>query len=252
MVGLIRQPLSWSLWLGIQHPFYSSLNHLFTNWSASESPRILVKTQIAVPQFRRLWLGESGDSPNSLPCSQVLFREGSGTPLQCSCQENPRGGGAWWVAVHGVAKSRTRLSDFTFTFHFQALEKAMAPHSSVLAWRIPGEAEPGGLPSLGSHRVGHDWSDLAAAAGTIDGSGIALWQPLTFFPLVVGFGRGTWSESAGRDARGRLLQASRKHPLNPERKIGKPRSVFPLATLSGHDAWNCYRHVASILRMKPI
>ena len=73
-------------------------------------------------------------------------------------------GGAWWAAVHGVAKSQTRLSDFTFAFHFPALEKAMATHSSVLAWRIPGMGEPGGLPSLGSHRVGHDWSDLAAAA----------------------------------------------------------------------------------------
>ena len=72
--------------------------------------------------------------------------------------------GAWWAAVHGVTKSQTRLSDFTFTFHFQALEKEMATHSSVLAWRIPGMEEPGGLPSMGSHRVGHDWSDLAAAA----------------------------------------------------------------------------------------
>ena len=74
------------------------------------------------------------------------------------------GGGAWWAAVHGVSKSRTRLSDFTFTFHFHALEKEMATHSSVLAWRTPGTGEPGGLPSMGSHRVGHDWSDLAAAA----------------------------------------------------------------------------------------
>ena len=73
-------------------------------------------------------------------------------------------GGAWWAEVHGVAKSRTWLSDFTFTFHFHALEKEMATHSSVLAWRIPGMAEPGGLPSMGSHRVGHDWRDLAAAA----------------------------------------------------------------------------------------
>ena len=78
--------------------------------------------------------------------------------------ENAMDGGAWWAAVHGVAKSWTRLSDFTFTFHFHALEKKMATHSSVLAWRIPGTGEPGGLPSLGSHRVGHDWSDLAAAA----------------------------------------------------------------------------------------
>ena len=74
-------------------------------------------------------------------------------------------GGAWWAAVHGVAMSRTQLSDFTFTFHFHALEKEMATHSSVLAWRISGTGEPAGLPSRGSHIVGHDCSDLAAAAG---------------------------------------------------------------------------------------
>ena len=73
-------------------------------------------------------------------------------------------GGAWWAAVHGVTKSRTWLNDFTLTFHFHALEKEMETHSSVLAWRILGMGEPGGLPSMGSHRVGHDWSDLAAAA----------------------------------------------------------------------------------------
>ena len=72
-------------------------------------------------------------------------------------------GGAWWAAVHGVAKSRTRLSDFTFTFHLHALEKEMATHSSVLAWRVPGTGEPGGLPSMGLCRVRQDWSDLAAA-----------------------------------------------------------------------------------------
>ena len=82
--------------------------------------------------------------------------EGNGTPLQYSCLENPMDGGAWWAVVHGVAKSRTRLSNFTFTFPFHALEKEMATHSSVLAWRIPGMGEPGGLPSMGSHRVGHD------------------------------------------------------------------------------------------------
>ena len=80
--------------------------------------------------------------------------------LQYSYLENPTDRGAWWVAVHGVAKSQTRLSDFPFTFHFHALEKEMATHSSVLAWRIPGTGMPGGLPSVGSHGVGHDWSDL--------------------------------------------------------------------------------------------
>ena len=94
----------------------------------------------------------------------IFLRESNGTPLQHFCLENPMDGGAWWVAVHGVAKSWTRLSNFTFTFHFHALEKEMATHSSVLAWRIPGTGEPGGLPSMRSHRVGHDWSDLAAAA----------------------------------------------------------------------------------------
>ena len=86
----------------------------------------------------------------------MLGREGNGTPLQYSCLENPMDGGAWWVVVHGVAKSWTRLSDFTFTFHSHALEKEMETHSSVLAWRIPGTGEPGGLPSMGLHRVEHD------------------------------------------------------------------------------------------------
>ena len=85
-----------------------------------------------------------------------IYGEGNGTPLQYSCLENPMDGGAWEAAFHGVTKSRTRLSDFTFTFHFHALEKEMATHSSVLAWRIPGMGDPGGLPSMGSHRVGHD------------------------------------------------------------------------------------------------
>ena len=82
--------------------------------------------------------------------------EGNGTPLQYSCLETPIDREAWWAAVHGVTEGQTRLSDFTVTFHFDALEKEMATHSSVLAWRVPGMREPGGLLSMGSHRVGHD------------------------------------------------------------------------------------------------
>ena len=124
--------------------------------------------------------------------------EGNGTPLQYSCLENPMDGGAWWAAVHVVSKSHIRLSNFTFTFHFHALEKEMATHSSVLAWRIPGTGEPGGLPSVGSHRVGHDWSDLAAAAcngienNLPDTNILKLWKQiqgvsLTFFWLTADY-----------------------------------------------------------------
>ena len=95
----------------------------------------------------------------------ILIGEGNGTPLQCSCLENPMGGGAWWAAVHGVAKSWIRLSDFTF--HFHASEKEMATHSSVLAWRIPETGELGGLLSMGLHRVRHNLRDLAAAAAYV-------------------------------------------------------------------------------------
>ena len=97
-------------------------------------------------------------------CLVLIGGEGNGTPLQYSCLENPMDGRAWKAAVHGVAEGRSWLSNFTFTFHFHALEEEMATHSSVLAWRIPGTGEPGGLPSMGSHRVWHDWIDLAAVA----------------------------------------------------------------------------------------
>ena len=93
--------------------------------------------------------------------------EGNGTPLQYSCLKNPMDGGAWKAAICGVAEGKMWLSDFPFTFHFHALEKEMANHSSALAWRIPGTGEPSGLPSMGLHKVGHDWSDLAAAAATV-------------------------------------------------------------------------------------
>ena len=95
--------------------------------------------------------GSRKEPPGKLPGSG-----GHSDPLPYPCLGNPMDRGAWWATVHGVAKSQTRLSDFTFTFHFHALEKEMATHSSVLAWRTPGTEEPGGLPSLGSHRVRHN------------------------------------------------------------------------------------------------
>ena len=90
----------------------------------------------------------AGD-PSLIPGLGRSAEEGVGYSLQYSCLENARDGGAWWAAVHGVAKSQTRPNDFTFTFHFHALEKEMATHSSILAWRIPGTEEPCGLPSMG-------------------------------------------------------------------------------------------------------
>ena len=116
-------------------------------------------------------------------CSPVfIFGEDNGTPFQYSCLENPMDRGPWWVVVHGVAKSQTRLSDFTFTFHFYALEKEMATQSSVLAWRIPGTGEPGGLPSMGSHKVGHDWSNLAAVVASV----FILYWPYSSVSIILG------------------------------------------------------------------
>ena len=109
-----------------------------------------------------------------------------GTPLQYSCLESPMDGGAWWAAVHGVTKSQTRLSDFTFTFHFHALEKEMATHSIVLAWRFLGIGEPGGLLSMGSHRVRHDWSDLAA------GICLLLFRPIHSYSSGLHFKSRMW------------------------------------------------------------
>ena len=108
-------------------------------------------------QQRMRWLDGITDLMKmSLSKLWELVGEGNGDPPRYPCLENLMDGGAWWAAVNGVAEGRTRLSNFTFTFHFHALEKEMATHSSVLAWRIPGTGEPGGLLSVGSHRVGHD------------------------------------------------------------------------------------------------
>ena len=113
--------------------------------------------------YLRGFPGGSGDkasacnagNPASIPRSGRSTGEGNGNPLRYSCLENSSDGGAWWATVHGITKSRTRLNDFTFSFHFHALEKEMATHFSVIAWKIPGKVEPGGLPSMGLHRVGH-------------------------------------------------------------------------------------------------
>ena len=120
-------------------------------WKKSHSqPRQHIKKQ-------RHYFDDKGPSSQS-------YGKGNGTPLQYSCLENPMDGRAWWAAVHGVATSQTQLSYFTLTFHFHALEKEMATHSSILAWRIPETGEPGELPSMESHRVRHNWSNLAVAA----------------------------------------------------------------------------------------
>ena len=138
-----------------------------TIYEMDPDENLLQGTRSSASRTAGTWMGRKsrreGDTCRHGP--SILAYGSNGTPLQYSCLENPMDGGAWWAAVHGVAKSRTWLSDFTFTFHFlHALEKEMATHSSVLSWRIPGAGELDGLPSMGSHRVRHDWSDLAAVA----------------------------------------------------------------------------------------
>ena len=121
------------------------------------------KCQFSFQSLRKA-MSKKAQSTAQVHSSHTLAGEGNGTPLQYSCLENPMDRGAWKASVHGVAEGQTQLSDFTFTFHFHALEKKMATDSSVLAWRIPETGESGGLPSTGLHRVRHDWSDLTAAA----------------------------------------------------------------------------------------
>ena len=161
--------------------------------------------------------------------------EGNGTPFQYSCLENPMDGGAWWAAVHGVTKSRTRLSVFSFTSHFHALEKEMATHSSVLAWRIPGTGEPHGLPTVGWHRVRHDWSDLAAAAANWPSGRMREVRA----PEVPGCDRGmptvNWMEpdySTGKMEKSRRVESSQRGLLN-----ASPWLVTKILSLSCERVW---------------
>ena len=144
-------------------------------------------------------------------------------------------GGARWAAVHGVAKSRTRLSNLTFTFHFHASEKEMASHSSVLVWRIPGMGEPGGLPSMGLHRVGHNWSDLAAAAA--EAAGVSIF--FLFLSRMCNIFLPTFPSHSDRPGFDPLAGKI------PWRKEWKPTPVFlpgefhGQRSLSGDSQWGC-------------
>ena len=151
--------------LGVGHNWATSLSlFTFMHWRRKWQPTPVFLPGESQGQRSlvgcRLWGRWGSDTTEWLHFHFLLLciGERNGNPLQCSCLENPRDGGAWWAAVYGVAEGRTWLSDFTCTFHFCALEKEMATHSSVLAWRITGTGEPGGPPSMGSLRVGHDWA----------------------------------------------------------------------------------------------
>ena len=127
-------------------------------WDAAKSPArhraaTLIPNKVSIQKVNSATSKKQGCRPSWMKAWTILGRrvQNCSVKMVASSLENPMDRGAWWAAVHGVAKSRTRLSDFTLTFHFHALEKEMATHSSVLAWRIPGTGEPGGLPSMGSH-----------------------------------------------------------------------------------------------------
>ena len=148
MFPIYEYGILFNLLLSSSVPFISVL--YFSKYRSCTS---LVKF---IPKYFILFNAKSNHFLEFSFCQFIIHGEGNGTPLQYSCLENPKDGGAWQAVVHGVTKSQTQLSDFPFTFHFHALEKEMATHSSALAWRIPGTAEPGGLLSMGSHRVRHD------------------------------------------------------------------------------------------------
>ena len=158
--------LRWSAFFIVQlsHPYMTTGKTIaLTRWTFVDKVMSLLFNMLSRLVLKRETYDEStweghlnlsgGHEGRLLGVSEPRWGEGNGTPLQYSCLENPMDGGAWYTAVHGVATSRIRLSDFTFTFHFHALEKEMATNSSVLVWRIPGMEEPGGLPSMGSHQV---------------------------------------------------------------------------------------------------
>ena len=141
--------------------------HIFSSPYSFFSSRILSRffhcLEYSFSPLNNSYLFLSSQLRNKLSQENILG-EGNGTPLQYSCLENPMDGGAWKAAVHGIAKSRAQLSDFTFTFHFHALEKEMTTHSNILGLENSRDGEPDGLSSMGSHKVRHDWSNLAAAA----------------------------------------------------------------------------------------
>ena len=147
-------PSTYTFWeAGVERALVYTHIHMFC--SSIIRKRIFMEEEVVMTYISCSW---------TLLHIRINCGEGNGTPLQYSCLENPMDRGAWLAAVHEVVKSQTWLSDFTLTFHFHALEKEMATHSSVLAWQIPGTGEPGGLQSMGSHRVGHNWNNLAVAA----------------------------------------------------------------------------------------